>query len=120
MAYGNLSRQQAADAIDESPGTLDRICGKKGKETRIASWDQLWALADAARMPREFFSADFERLGEVVPPAAPKFDLSHEQREAARRRMADRLRALAQQRDARPVAEPDTKPARRRRRGRAS
>jgi hypothetical protein len=71
MAYGDLSREQAAAAMEVSTGNLSRIYDKKGKETKTATVDQLWALADACGLPREFFAADFARLGEIAYPGAP-------------------------------------------------
>lgn len=66
MAYGKLKRSQAAAIMGTEPGTLDRITGMKGSETRLATWEQLWQLADRVGLPREWFSADLKRLDEIV------------------------------------------------------
>lgn len=71
MAYGSVGRVEAARAMGTTPGTLDRIAGKKGSETKLATWQQLWQLADLVGLEPDFFAADFARLSEIVPAGSP-------------------------------------------------
>jgi hypothetical protein len=73
MAYGGIKRLQAAELMDTTPGTLDRILGTKGSETKTATWDQLMKLAAAVDLPPEWFSADLNRLPEIVPAGSAIF-----------------------------------------------
>lgn len=64
LAYGNVSRGDAARVMDVSKAHLDRFTAK---EPRYApSWDQLWRLADRCGLPPEWFSADLTRIAEIV------------------------------------------------------
>lgn len=71
MAYGEVSIAKAAKVMGTSPGDLSRLRGKKGSETKAATVKQLWALANAAKLPPEFFAADFARLGEIARAGEP-------------------------------------------------
>lgn len=71
MAYGDVSRERAAVVMKVSTGDLSRLYGKKGKETKSATVQQLWDLADEAGLPAEFFSADLTRLVDIVAPGEP-------------------------------------------------
>lgn len=70
MAYANVSREQAADVLDVSIATLNRITTTRGEPRRVDLRD-LWRLADACHLPPEWFSADLSRLPEIVPPGMP-------------------------------------------------
>lgn len=118
MAYGKVKREDAAKVMGTSPGTLDRIAGQKGTETKRPEWDQLWALADKANLPREWFSADLSRLREIVPAGSPVFPTpSAPNGQALPTEMAQAIEEADQLLGERPAGEPDTKPAPRRRRG---
>lgn len=71
MSYAGMNRTDAAAAMGTTPGTLDRITGRKGGETKLATWQQLWQLAERAGLPTEWFAADFDRMREIVPPGLP-------------------------------------------------
>lgn len=71
MGYGKLKRAEAAAIMAIEPATLDRIMGTKGPETKLATWQQLWRLAEHVGLPPEWFSADLTRLDEIVPPGLP-------------------------------------------------
>lgn len=71
IAFGRLSRPQAAEAMRVSLARLERITGTRGSEASLATWQELWRLADAAGLPPEWFSADLSRLREIVPPGMP-------------------------------------------------
>jgi hypothetical protein len=66
IAYRDLGRVKAAAKLSVSPATLDRMTGKRGKETRALTWDDLWQAAAALDLPAEWFSADYERMAEIV------------------------------------------------------
>lgn len=67
MAYAKMDRSAAARAFGTSPGTFDRIIGTKGKaERKLATWKELADFAERCDLPREWFYADFSRLGEIV------------------------------------------------------
>lgn len=76
MGYGGIKRVEAAEVMGVKPGQLDRIIGTKGNEAALASWDQLWRLADHVGLRREFFSADLELLAEIVPEDGPRFEIA--------------------------------------------
>lgn len=57
--------------LNVSKPTLDRMTGRKGTESRDVPWNDLWKIADEAGLPPEFFSADFDRLDEIVPEGMP-------------------------------------------------
>jgi len=116
LAYGRVPRKDAAAAMHVQESHLDRYTSRTD-ERYTPGWEDLWNLADLCGLPREFFSADFDRLSEIVPADAPRFDLSREERDAARARTAARLRERAQPPAEHPEADPDTTAARRRRRG---
>lgn len=71
MAYGRIGRVEAAEVMETTPATLDRIIGTKGGETKLATWQQLWRLAARVELPPEWFAADLGRLPEIVPPGMP-------------------------------------------------
>lgn len=68
MAYGNLTRAEAARAMHISPGTLDRITGKRADSPRRPTAEELKRLAEACGMPFAWFWADLDRLDEIAPP----------------------------------------------------
>jgi transcriptional regulator with XRE-family HTH domain len=70
VAYAGLKANELAAAIHASPATTGRILSGTRKET---THDELWKIADACTLPREWFSADFSRLSEVVPAGQPTF-----------------------------------------------
>jgi transcriptional regulator with XRE-family HTH domain len=112
VAYSGLGDKAVAAAMGFSTSTLQRIYSGQREQT---AWDDLWAIADACSVPREWFSADIERLGEIVAEGMPAFP-TPDQRAVARAREARALQVKARQRGARPEGAPDTKPAPRRRR----
>lgn len=63
MAYAGFKRPELAKKAHVSPATLDRITGKP---QRGAEWSDLWRIADACGLDREWFSADLSRLHEIV------------------------------------------------------
>lgn len=89
MSYGDLSRDAAAAAMHVSPSTLDRIAGKRTSRPRGADWAELWRLADASGLPREWFSADLERLPEIVTDG-PTFTRPEPARAEMTRRLQER------------------------------
>lgn len=66
LAYKGLTRAQAADALSVSLATLDRMTGRRGDEKKTPSWNDLWKAAEACDLPPEWFSADLDRLAEIV------------------------------------------------------
>ena len=73
LAYAGMNRREAMRALSVSGSTLARMTGRKGGETRRVDWADLWAVADACELPREWFSVDFSRLHEIVPLGPPTF-----------------------------------------------
>lgn len=65
MAYANMSRDVAAEILGVSIATLNRITTTRGEPRRVDLRD-LWRLADACALPREWFSADFDLLHRAV------------------------------------------------------
>lgn len=111
MAYGGLSRDQAADVLNVSKPTLDRMTGRKGAESRQVPWNDLWRIAEAAGLPPEFFSADFDRLDEIVPEGMPV--VVRRSRTEALQDTEAALRELGRRRRERHEEQPDTAPDRR-------
>lgn len=103
MAYAGLKRDMLASRAHITTSTLDRITGKP---TRGANSDDLWRIADACGLPREWFTADLERLWEIVPPGRPVFVRPDD----ARRRLAASLRERAQRTREHPGTSPETMP----------
>jgi transcriptional regulator with XRE-family HTH domain len=95
LAYGGLSRAEAAEILSVSLATLDRITGRKGTEFKPASWTQLWAIADEVDLPREWFSADLQRLDEIPLPGMPVFSRPEERADEVRRRNLQQAREQA-------------------------
>ena len=54
MAYSGISREAAADAMSVSTSHLDRFTARKASGY-APTWTQVWKLADACELPREFF-----------------------------------------------------------------
>lgn len=109
-AYARLGRQELADALHISASTLDHIEGKR-RSFRGAEWSELWAIADACGLPREWFSADFSRLAEIVSdgPTFPARSAAQEHlrnaEQAAQRRQQRSGRGRAASRDPREGAQ---------------
>lgn len=70
LAYSKVRVRQVAADLNVSEMTVHRMLAGSRKET---SWDDLWAIADLCGLPREWFSADLDRLIEIVPEGAPRF-----------------------------------------------
>lgn len=73
MAYADIKRADLADQLGYSEATLDRMTGRRAGAPRDVDWRVLWKIADACGVPREWFTADFDRLYEVVPEGMPVF-----------------------------------------------
>lgn len=76
LAYAALGRgtrrvrEDLVEILDMSDRTLDRTLGKGVKfpdGIRHAHWDELQKIADYCELPPEFFSADFDKLPQIVP-----------------------------------------------------
>lgn len=67
------------------------MIGTKPKQPLVATWDQRWALADAVGLPREWFSADYDRLHEIADEDSPIFrrSLPEDHAEEAAQRLGD-------------------------------
>lgn len=95
MAYANIRRAELAAQLDYSEATLDRMTGRRAGSPRDVDWRVLWRIADACGVPREWFTADIDRLWEIVPEGMPMF-VNRARREAAAE--ASRLAEAAGQR----------------------
>jgi hypothetical protein len=73
LAYAGMDGITAMRVLSISRSTLQRLVGRKGSESRRVDWAELWLVADACGLPREWFSADLSRLAEIVPADAPLF-----------------------------------------------
>lgn len=76
IAYAGKGQQPAMDALNYSRATLARLLDTKGGDRKTIEWSDLWKLADVCGLPREWFTADFERLYEIVPDGMPTFTRS--------------------------------------------
>lgn len=115
MAYGSVTRTDAAAAMNVSASHLDRFTAKTAGYA--PNWEQLWALADLAGLPREWFSADLERLGDIVPEDMPRFGATPSERRPGRESFERALQERARPSSAPPEAAPRTTRAPRRRTG---
>jgi hypothetical protein len=95
MAYAGVRRAELASRIGYSEATLDRMTGRRAGTPRDVDWRVLWKIADACAIPREWFTADIDRLWEIVPEGMPVF-VNRARREAAAE--ASRLAEAAAQR----------------------
>lgn len=86
MAYAGLRRSELARATGISASNLDRMTAGR----RAASWAELWAIADACGVPREWFTVEIARFFEIVPEGMPRFSNS------ATRRLAEIQQQLSQ------------------------
>lgn len=121
MAYGSLPIAAAAFAMDVSESHLSRFTDRKAQPGDYApTWQQLWAVADACGLPRDWFSADLDRLGDIVPEGMPRFGSMPSERQKAREAFQRALGERARPSTALPEAAPETKRAPRRRRRGAS
>jgi transcriptional regulator with XRE-family HTH domain len=96
IAYAGTTVADVAGYLHVSEATAGRILAGNRKET---SWDQLWAIADYCKLPRDWYSADFTRLGEITQDGAPRFGLSPDLREQMSRDLEERV-AQARKRSA--------------------
>lgn len=98
MAYAGMTRTQAAEAMGTSPGSLDRMTGKKPGEQKPPTWTQVGQLAEAAGLPFEWFLADFDRAGQI-PAFTEAAELSRlEAKARLRRSEAERARRTRERR----------------------
>lgn len=98
LGYSGIQRKAAAAAVNVSQATLGRILDGSRTET---TWEDLWRLADACGLPREWFSADFDRLAEIVSDG-PTFVHDAASRRAAAKRFAQATKLAAQRKQQRP------------------
>lgn len=97
IAYAGKGQQPAMAALNVSRAGLGRLLHTKGKDRKAITWDDLWKVAAVCGVGHEWFTADFSRLEEIVPPGMPTFTkpstptLTDAAERAAQRR-ADRLR----------------------------
>jgi len=70
LAYANKSIADIAAAVGMSEATLRRLINGTLTQT---SHDEIWRIADATGLPRDWFVADFERISEIVPQGRPRF-----------------------------------------------
>lgn len=109
MAYADIKRSELAALLDYSESTIDRMTGRRNTAARETDWRDLWKIADACDVPREWFTADIERLHEIVPEGMPTF--VRQSRSDAQERLGRRQRAQAERtrarRDKKPAASPD-------------
>lgn len=75
LNYCGLTRTDAAKALDLSRSDFQRLIARKGDQRKPISWTDVWRVAALCEdaLPPEFFTADFDRLREIVPPEAPPF-----------------------------------------------
>jgi hypothetical protein len=115
MAWANLSRADAAKAMNISPSQLDRMTGKRPTTPYAPTWAQVGALAEAAGLPFEWFVADFDQAGKI-PAFSEAVELSRLEAKARLRRRE----AAATRRTVERPATPDETTRRRGGRGTAS
>lgn len=65
-AYAGMKAPAAAAALKVSEGSYYRVIGTKGAERRSVGWKDLMDFAERCGLPRDWFTADFNRLGEIV------------------------------------------------------
>lgn len=73
LAYADMDAATAMRRLSISRSTLSRMTGRAGGERRRVDWADLWAVADACGLPREWFSVDLALLAYCVPEGAPVF-----------------------------------------------
>lgn len=83
MAYGNVGRVEMAAELGYSRATLDRMTGGRSGQPRTVDWSDLWRIADYCGVPREWFTAEIDRLWEIVPEGMPVFVNPSRRRAAA-------------------------------------
>lgn len=83
MAYAGMSKKDVESALHTSDSTVGRILDGSRPNT---TWDELWAIADACAIPRDWFSADLTRLSEIVTAGEPRFGTPQDLRDQMEQR----------------------------------
>lgn len=124
MAYaegGPLPIAAAAYAVGVSESHFSRFIDKKaGPDDPALTWEQLWALADACGISRDWFSADLDRLEEIVPEGMPRFGSTPTERQKNRAAFQQALGEKGRPSTELPEAAPETRRTPRRRKGEAN
>lgn len=67
LAYADINQQEIAAKLGVSKATIGRMAGGRKDSKKRPDLAYLVAVAEATRLPMDFFYADFSRLNEIVP-----------------------------------------------------
>jgi hypothetical protein len=70
LAYAGKRGPEIWPKLGMSEATFGRLLAGTRTETSL---EDFWQIADLCTLPREWFGADFSRLGEIVPLGQPTF-----------------------------------------------
>lgn len=67
LAYANIELRELAEQLGVSEDTMGRHAGKRSDYAKNPNIGFLATIAERAKVPMEFFYADFDRMAEIVP-----------------------------------------------------
>jgi hypothetical protein len=75
LNYSGIPGITAGERLNMSRSDFQRLIGRKGGDRRAITWTDVWRFAALCEdsLPPEFFTADFDRLREIVPAGMPPF-----------------------------------------------